>query len=94
MSTTNKKSDAIKDALKITVSAVVVGGKFLAWQVKDLYGKFDPAAAKEGNSGAPAPKMDGPEEIRRPRRSPGLQPFGTETVMLRNFSPPVWSPWM
>lgn len=24
----------------------------------------------------------------------GSQGFGTETVMLRNFSPPVWSPWM
>ena len=46
MSTTNKKSDAIKNALKITVSAVVVGGKFLAWQVKDLYGKFDPDVAR------------------------------------------------
>ncbi|MDD5223360.1 MAG: alpha/beta hydrolase [bacterium] len=46
MPTKNKKSDAIKDALKITVSAVVVGGKFLAWQVKDLYNKFDPDVAR------------------------------------------------
>jgi hypothetical protein len=29
---------------------------------------FDPAVAREGNNGAPTPKMDDPEEIRRQRR--------------------------